>query len=449
MPNGPLKPLSNIAVEHEHAPYVMSVPESVRGQLPRVHRRRPSNDDDENENPNDFKFPRPQTPPGGGANGHVNLEPPPSPPRMRVVSSPSTNGMSYLDPPPSAGYQRTTFGAPRPVSMINGSSLPPRRHQAPVMRQSLSLPGNAHSRARSVSGPFSPISPSPLSFSFPADGVPGSKLPASATAPEMRTRENGISPSPSITPQSQTRRHSRIHSRNLSVFFPRPGTLPSTAIAEDGSQEIVYGESAEGVPMPSASPGPGNREFRQGFSFGRQPSSAPSHPMPQLGGSSSGSSSRRGHHHKHSLSHSFFSFLEPGANQEDLHTAPVPVPVSPWMPISPFPDSGSEEKLMPQLNGKIARAESPSGQVRAPPKIAPEAVGVAAAEFLLGVWLWITAQQVGSLACTGLGYWIVFDSLGVALGHIVPGYLASPSTQSQYRRPFGCASIIRDPLCMH
>lgn len=104
---------------------------------------------------------------------------------------------------------------------------------------------------------------------------------------------------------------------------------------------------------------------------------------------------------------------------------------------------------MPRTNGKIARAESPPGQARAPPKIAPEAVGVAVAEFLLGVWLWITAQQVGSLACTGLGYWIVFDSFGVALGHIVPGYLASPSMQSQYRRPFGCVVIIRDPSCIH
>ena len=424
--------------------------------MPRVHRRRPSKDDD--ENPNNFKFPRPQTPPGGlanganGTNGHANLEPPSSPSRTRVVSSPSTNGMPpppYLDPPPSAGYQRTTFGAPRPVSMINGFSLPPRRHQPPAMRQSLSLPGNSHARARSISGPFSPASPSPLSFAFPADGVTTGKLPASATAPEMRTKENGISPSPSIPSQSQSRRHSRIHSRNLSVFFPRPGTLPSTAIAEDGAQEIVYGGPVEGVPMPSASPGPGSREFRQGFSFGGQPSSAPSHPMPQLGGSSSGSgsSSRRGHHHKHSLSHSFFSFLEPGANQEDLHTIPAPVPVSPWMPISPFPDSGSDEKLMPRLNGKAARAESPSGQVRAPPKVAPEAVGVAAAEFLLGVWLWITAQQVGSLACTGLGYWIVFDSLGVALGHIVPGYLASPAMQSQYRRPFGYVTVTRHPSC--
>ncbi|KAH9934154.1 uncharacterized protein B0H18DRAFT_1082772 [Fomitopsis serialis] len=397
-----------------------------------MHRRKTSREEDTN----DFKFPRSQTPPGGlangmdgvnGVNGHANLELPPSPSRTRVVSSPSTNGMpSYLDPPPSAGHQRTTFGAPRPLSMVNGSSLPPRRHQPPAMRQSLSLPGNSHSRARSIS-----------------DGPPTGKLPASATAPEMRTKENGIGPSPSMSSQAHARRHSRIHSRNLSVFFPRPGTLPSTAIAEDGAQEIAYGGPPEGVPMPSASPGPGNREFRQGFSFGgRAPLSAPVHPMPSMGPSSSNGNSRRGHHHKHSLSHSFFSFLEPGTNQDELHTTPAPVPVSPWMPISPFPhETYADEKHAPLLNGHATRDQSAPEKVRALPKIAPEAVGVAVTEFLLGVWLWITAQQVGSLACTGLGYWIVFDAFGVALGHIVPGYLASPSMQAQYRRPFGNARL--------
>ncbi|KAH9829248.1 uncharacterized protein C8Q71DRAFT_444080 [Rhodofomes roseus] len=428
----------------------MSGSENGRAQMARMHRRRSSKEDAEVD-PDNFKFPRPQTPPvvsangANGLNGHAHLELPPSPPRTRVVSTPSTNGMpSYLDPPPSAGHQRTTFGAPRPLSMINGSSLPPRRHQSPAMRQSLSLPGNSHSRARSISGPFSPASPSPLSFSFPADGTPSGKLPASATAPEMRTKENGISPSPSLSSQAHTRRHSRIHSRNLSVFFPRPGTLPSTAIAEDGAQEITYGGSPEGVPMPSASPGPGNREFRQGFSFGGQaPTSAPSHPMRPMGHSSSSSNgnSRRGHHHKHSLSHSFFSFLEPGANHDELHTTPAPVPVSPWMPISPFLETPVDEKQTPLLNGHATRDQSPPGKIRAPPRIAPEAVGAAVTEFLLGVWLWITAQQVGSLACTGLGYWVVFDALGVALAHIVPGYLASPSTQAQYRRPFGNARV--------
>ncbi|OBZ78830.1 hypothetical protein A0H81_00365 [Grifola frondosa] len=91
------------------------------------------------------------------------------------------------------------------------------------------------------------------------------------------------------------------------------------------------------------------------------------HPMPAM---LSGATLRRRHHHKHSLSYNFFSFLE----LRDLHT---PVPLSPWAPISSF----SHRRL------------------------------------------WVAGEQVGSLACTGLGYW-VFDVFGVALGHVLLGYLA-------------------------
>ena len=58
-------------------------------------------------------------------------------------------------------------------------------------------------------------------------------------------------------------------------------------------------------------------------------------------------------------------------------------------------------------------------------------------QFALGAWLWITGQQVGSLSCTGLGYWVVFDAFGVALGHILPNYLARVSMRSDSRRPYG------------
>ncbi|KAJ2990751.1 hypothetical protein NUW54_g8383 [Trametes sanguinea] len=147
---------------------------------------------------------------------------------------------------------------------------------------------------------------------------PPHKLSSSSTAPELyqpgsSPPENGIKMS---QPPAHTRRHSRLHSRNLSIYFPRPGSLPSTSIAEDGAQELDFSEAPEydeGVPIPSASPGPGQRTFREGFTFGaRPPSSASSatHPMSPMKPSGSGAS-RRGHHHKHSLSHNFFSFLEP------------------------------------------------------------------------------------------------------------------------------------------
>lgn len=110
------------------------------------------------------------------------------------------------------------------------------------------------------------------------------------------------------------------------------------------------------------------------------------------------------------------------------------------MPISPFPQSPADEKvavLDEHSHMSMGDAKGSIGKIRTSPRISPEAVGAVIAQFLLGVWLWITAQQVGSLACTGLGYWIVFDALGIALGHILPGYLAKASMRAEVRRPFG------------
>ncbi|EMD36967.1 hypothetical protein CERSUDRAFT_51026 [Gelatoporia subvermispora B] len=342
---------------------------------------------------------------------------------------------------------------------MNGSSSAQyqnHRHQSLALRQSLSLPSHSHSRARSVSGPFSPISPSPLATSYSSqETVPtlrrSSHGESDGQLPSIRG-ENGITPSHSSSSQGKPRRHTRIHSRNLSVFFPRPGSIPSTTIAEDGAQELEYPSipPGESVPMPTASPGPGQRSFREGFTFGGRPpapSTTPTpYPIPQMAPSMSSGASRRGHHHKHSLSHNFFSFLEPGEHAEpqaDLHTMPTPKPVSPWMPISPFPGSPSMEvdgvSLDEKAQARLRR--SPIGRVRADAQIAPAAVGMTVWQFFLGVWVWIAGQQIGSLACTGLGYWVVFDAFGVALRHVLPGYLARSPIRADMRRPLGNARL--------
>jgi len=49
----------------------------------------------------------------------------------------------------------------------------------------------------------------------------------------------------------------------------------------------------------------------------------------------------------------------------------------------------------------------------------------------------LTPSETGSLSCTGLGYWVVFDVFGVALSRIIPGYLAGDSMQSRSRRTYG------------
>ncbi|KAI0772889.1 hypothetical protein BD413DRAFT_36411 [Trametes elegans] len=451
-----------------------------------MHRRKSSKDEDED---NVLVFPpsgsHPLTPPataplsqGFTVNGTVPDEDGYEngvlgslPARSRVTSTPSVPmSQSFPAHPASAGPYRTSFALPKQPP-TNGATLSyglpnGRHHQAPAMRQSFSLPSphsHAHSRHRSISGPFSPVTPSPLGSSFPSKqlSVPlPNQLSVSSTAPELHQPsssppENNFRIS---QPPANSRRHSRIHSRNLSIYFPRPGSLPSTSIAEDGAQEVNYLDPPldDGVPIPSASPGPGQHGFREGFTFGgRLPTSAPtgSHPMAPLRSpsGSAGAASRRGHHHKHSLSHNFFSFLEPGAQSApgELHTQPTPVPASPWAPISPFPSSTSlnGEKTQSEnghaVNGIAPRmsAKNAIGRIRASPHVSLVALGAAAGQFALGAWLWITGQQVGSLSCTGLGYWVVFDAIGVALGHILPNYLARPDKRAETRRPYGNARI--------
>jgi len=65
------------------------------------------------------------------------------------------------------------------------------------------------------------------------------------------------------------------------------------------------------------------------------------------------------------------------------------------------------------------------------------AITASLGQFTLGAWLWVTGQGVGSLACTGLGYWVVFDAIGVAVSKVLPVYLRRPAPNPSIRRPFG------------
>lgn len=62
-------------------------------------------------------------------------------------------------------------------------------------------------------------------------------------------------------------------------------------------------------------------------------------------------------------------------------------------------------------------------------------------QFVLGACVWVSGQQIGSLSCTGLGYWVVFDAFGIALGKVLPTYLAKPHMKDEVRRPYGNARI--------
>lgn len=63
-------------------------------------------------------------------------------------------------------------------------------------------------------------------------------------------------------------------------------------------------------------------------------------------------------------------------------------------------------------------------------------------EFMLGGWLWVCGQQIGSLSVTGLGYWVVFDVLGMAMGSILPSWLGpGNSKRERSKRPYGNARV--------
>ncbi|KAJ7510205.1 hypothetical protein B0H11DRAFT_2415045 [Mycena galericulata] len=319
-----------------------------------------------------------------------------SPPRRmhRRRSSASDDGDSLVVPPPrprvqstpqSPRHQRNASISGLPLNIVPPPSAGPYRTAYPASPFRASF---NHSRTRSFSSPFSPTLPSPLSTSTSfADQIPVIETPE--TLPSSQSLPSQPSPDVEANKPSQSRRHARMHSRNLSVFFPRPGALPQHTIDEDGAQEL------EVPAMLGAN-----------FTFGKKPpdASLPTPTPPPLTPSSS--ASRRGHHHKHSVSHTFFSFLEPHSSDhrpQELHTLPTPTPISPWMPISPF--VGDAPKPVPPQEELV------------PPTTTPF-LAAATAQFLLGGALWVQGQQCGSLAVTALGYWVVFDAMGVAIPHL-------------------------------
>ena len=431
-----------------------------------VHRRKSSREEDEN--------------PVIAPNGLLQLDDLPAVEEKDNRDEFSTRNPSEPHPFPSPSSQPTSAGPFRTgfkLPQTNGYSTLRSTFPTPAH---LHIHGASHSRMRSISsGPFTPSSPSPLSMSFPSQDAHSSvpdpvPFPSSATLPEFpqsgrahvhsrtssytQLSSSNSEPSPSPSPSTHSRRHSRLHSRNLSIFFPRPGSLPHSAIAEDGTQELEIDSrddapAAAGVSMPSASPTLSRPQKRlgEGFTFGGRP--PPTHngnalideqpPLPRA--------SRRGHHHKHSLSHNFFSFLEPGSTGlGDLTSQPTPTPVSAWSSISPFPESAGPSTIaFPHAPSNPSSPISPRSESSTSPffhmqndPLPFDAVTASLGQFALGAWLWIAGQGVGSLACTGLGYWVVFDAIGVAVNNILPAYLRRPTPNASIRRPFGCVARV-------
>ncbi|KAG1722679.1 uncharacterized protein EDB91DRAFT_1088037 [Suillus paluster] len=250
--------------------------------------------------------------------------------------------------------------------------------------------------------------------------------------------EPGQVESSSDTPEGggrHGRRHSRMHSRNLSIFFPRPHATISEDLPSDVESAplspINQSQSQIEFPVPASQSEPLQigHDRTASFSFGSSGTFPKSN---STGAIPAGVTARRGHHHKHSLSHNFFSFLDPARpsqpepKPEELHTAPTPAPMSPWSPVSNVQGGDSASSSNADLTmGTISRSNSSSPAPSTLPythfswNLSKDGLLARVAcvlQFCLGALVWARGQAIGSLACTGLGYWVVFDAFGIAVG---------------------------------
>lgn len=316
-----------------------------------------------------------------------------------LTAAPARLGLSHLSPGIPA--RPPTVRRPPSISLNSPPSSPFRA---------------SHARVRSISsGPFIPPVSSPLANTFHVPLHPFEPGQVDDAAEGLR---------------GHGRRHSRVHSRNLSIFFPRPHATISEDLPSDvestpnnhsQSQFNLHITASQSEPLQIG------HDLTASFSFGSSGSIPKSN---STGVIPAGVTARRGHHHKHSLSHNFFSFLDPArqsqpeAKPQELHTAPTPAPMSPWSPVSNIQGGESTSSSKVDLTtGTSSRSSSASPAPLSSPyfslNIRKDGLLARVAcilQFCLGGLLWVRGQAIGSLACTGLGYWVVFDAFGIAVG---------------------------------
>ncbi|GAA5838683.1 hypothetical protein JCM11251_003262 [Rhodosporidiobolus azoricus] len=230
--------------------------------------------------------------------------------------------------------------------------------------------------------------------------------------------------SSAIRPDTHARKHSRIHERNLSAFFPRPG-----------QQGDGYGGTYDDPHAAPFRPGVANISSSPAAS-----SSDPSTPAKTQPG-------RRGHHHRHSVSHSLFPFLDP-AN-----------PASPSSsPIKTFGPSRPADNQLPASSASFRQRYGHWGlfsQVLAyalfhVPPSARALLLLSAVQIAVGATLWVQGQSGESLAVTGLGYLVVFDGIGgLSSGILETTHEGQPvwevvgsNRDGSVRQPYGCLRLI-------
>ncbi|AFR92968.2 hypothetical protein C343_00854 [Cryptococcus neoformans C23] len=222
-----------------------------------------------------------------------------------------------------------------------------------------------------------------------------------------------------------------IHSRNLSLFFPQPGsTLPPKSTSPGLIPSPEFGETTL---IPSSDSSNEKKVFggAGNWSFGQA--------RPEAGGSAGlltpdvKRSKRRGHHHKHSLSHNFFSFLDPtqtnpalSSNKSSARASPNPDATPASVPMPRLPSSATIQTLSPLPSSKLDHYSR-------------FLLSFAFLEFIIGAGLWIEGQMSGWRCLAGVGYLVVFDAMGVAVSMVGRKEGAG---WSSIRKPFGPSRFI-------
>ncbi|WWC92103.1 uncharacterized protein L201_007057 [Kwoniella dendrophila CBS 6074] len=224
-----------------------------------------------------------------------------------------------------------------------------------------------------------------------------------------------------------------IHARNLSLFFPQPGH-PIPQRPDDSPALMESPVQPNESLMPSAG---GERNVFGGtgsWSFGQASTSQDENGLQTPEGVKK--SKRRGHHHKHSLSHNFFSFLDPTQTNPSLAGSSSPKP-----PHTPGPEATPAPVPMPSLGASALNASSSLSPLP-PSKSDPKQqflLSFAVLEFLIGAGLWVEGQISGWRSLAGVGYLVVFDAIGVAVEMIARKEGQGWNT---IRRPFGPSRYI-------
>lgn len=270
-------------------------------------------------------------------------------------------------------------------------------------------------------------------------------LPLSSSALPSSSSSAGFTPLTASFPRTgadraHARNHSRIHERNLSVFFPQPGQPPAQM---NGYRDYDHSRSTVSSASPISESVNGGASSQGGNL--EQHRSAPT--------------KRTGHHHKHSLSHNLFPLIDPSASHDpnrrssaSIHSTSPHTPLSAYSIKSPSPfvshapHSTHQSTIAPIYTSLPSFIRFIVVALRYLPLSTKVGLLLSIGQIVLGASLWITGQSGESLSVTGLGYLVVFDGIGGLSSILVEGgkgveefweLLGSPAVESSVRLPFG------------